>query len=91
MLNEIDTLNCMTVADFEGMTVGVRHVLANMVQRYFADLSGWDTEVEQGSEYGGLFPITVILMVRKLNRPFLGFLTMNRGEKDPQVVEYWVR
>ena len=61
MLNEIDTLNCMTVADFEGMTVGVRHVLANMVQRYFADLSGWDTEVEQGSEYGGLFPITVIL------------------------------
>lgn len=25
-------------------------------------------------------------MVRKLNRPFLSFLTMNRGEKEPHVV-----
>jgi len=32
-----------------------------------------------------------VFMVRKLNRPFLGFLIMNRREKDPQEVGYWVR
>ncbi len=25
-------------------------------------------------------------MVRKLNRPFLGFLTMNSGEEEPHVM-----
>jgi hypothetical protein len=26
------------------------------------------------------------LMVRKLNRPLLGFLTMNRGKEEPHMV-----
>ena len=61
MLNEIDALNQMTAGDFESMTGGVRHVLAGRVLRYFSNMNGWDAEVERGSEYGGLFPITVIL------------------------------